>query len=268
MRRAILILLSVLGVLLALGLALMYAVRSRDDANRLGCANNLRILARLGMTPGKDDRDLGEVWPGTVKSDALLPQERLSWMVLALPTLPEGNRESLKIAVQPAAKWNDPLYEKAGKTRLKVQSCPGWLPPLVEGGYAPASYVGIAGLGPDAATLPRDPLSPKAGAFQYDSPTPLALILANDGVSQTLLFGQTRHELGPWIRGGHATVRGLLDDSPILAPQGGQFGGVFAQGAYFAFADGSARFFNYKTSPEVLKAFATIAGGKTANFED
>jgi hypothetical protein len=68
--------------------------------------------------------------------------------------------------------------------------------------------------------------------------------------------------VGPWLRGGHATVRGLSDapDAPPLIGVGGQFGGYFPAGAHFALCDGSVRLFTPRTAPQVLLSYATIAG--------
>ena len=126
-------------------------------------------------------------------------------------------------------------------------------------------YVAIAGLGPDAATLLLPPTGPppaRAGAWRFDAATPFDRI--TDGLSQTLLIGETSNDLGPWLRGGPSTTRGL-DDAPGAKPligAGGQFGGYFPNGANFALCDGSVRVFTPKTSPAVLFGMATIGGGE------
>jgi prepilin-type processing-associated H-X9-DG protein len=114
-------------------------------------------------------------------------------------------------------------------------------------------------VGADAATLPVG--SPRSGAFHYDSPTPFAAI--TDGLSQTLLFGETRSELSPWLRGGPGTVRGLIDAPGAPPLIGEQFGGYFPSGANFAMCDGSVRMFSPRTTPRVLLGLATIAGKET-----
>src|SRR5439155_8270039 len=105
--------------------------------------------------------------------------------------------------------------------------CPGNPPMIAAGQPAPTSYVGIAGLGADAATLPLpvlpgETVSPRAGAFRYDVPTPFDLF--TDGRSQTLVMDERSADIGPWLRGGPSTVR-PLDDAPGAAPllgRGGQ----------------------------------------------
>jgi hypothetical protein len=81
-----------------------------------------------------------------------------------------------------------------------------------------------------------------------------------DGLSQTLLFAETRDEVGPWLRGGVSTTRGLVNSSTAIPLIGGQFGGYFPEVAHFALCDGSVRPFTSRTTPQVLFAMATIAG--------
>ena len=77
------------------------------------------------------------------------------------------------------------------------------------------------------------------------------------------VFAETNADVGPWIRGGPATVRGLDDAAGAAAfvGAGGQFGGTHPHGANFAAADGGVRFVTVRISPPVLAAMVTIAGG-------
>jgi hypothetical protein len=142
--------------------------------------------------------------------------------------------------------------------------CPGQPPEVDPKQPAPTQYVGIAGIGADAATLnftPPAPAPPRAGCFHYDGPTPFASI--TDGLSQTVLFGERSTDLGPWLRGGPATVRGL-DNRPWAKPYiglGGQFGGNHPDASNWALADGSVRTLTPRVDPKVLLDLATISGG-------
>jgi prepilin-type processing-associated H-X9-DG protein len=130
-------------------------------------------------------------------------------------------------------------------------------------------YVGVAGVGTDAPSLPAGHRN--AGVFGYDRRTALADV--KDGTSNTLLILESARDNGPWARGGPATLRGLdRTDSPYLGT-GRPFGGThFAENILFwrgrstgcnaAMADGSVRFLQEAIAPRVLEALATIAGGE------
>src|SRR5262249_45210279 len=155
--------------------------------------------------------------------------------------------------------------QSAARTKLVALICPGNPPELVDGQFGPTSYVGIGGRGRGAPGLPlppnpHDPPHPRGGGFRDATPTPLPR--TTDRTSQTLLLGEHSTDVGPWLRGGPATVRGL-DDSPgaaVLQGPGGQFGGCHPNGANWCLADGSVRFFTDRTDPKVLSGMATIAG--------
>ena len=136
---------------------------------------------------------------------------------------------------------------------------------------APPCYVGIAGWArtPRNSCCRRSPNAPaRAGAFRYDAATPFDRI--GDGLSQTLLVGETANDLGPWLRGGPSTVRGVDDakDAKPFIGTGGQFGGYFPNGANFAMCDGSVRILTPRISPDVLLRLATIDEGTGAAVPD
>jgi hypothetical protein len=261
------------GVVIVAGLLIVFIDRSRALAAKVGSQNNLRALSLLGtpytrndlgaVVPTRPPGGVQSVWPGTVMNAGLAPAERLSWVVHALPMLSEPALDMARLVEQIDQKeaWNRGANEAVSRTVLRTLQCPGW-PVLPETGEpAVTMYVGIAGVGPDAAEL--QPTNHRAGAFRYDAATSLATISNADGLSSTLLFGVTRRDNGPWIRGGPATLRPLLaepDAGPLVGP-GGQFGGTLAGGTWFALCDGSVRWFSDRTPPAVLLSMATIAAG-------
>lgn len=262
MSRRVTIIGFVLFALFAVGLLLTYIPKARLKANMVASQNNLRELSQFAAHHASPDpkRDAGKL-PGHIPAGTVYladtpPDLRLSWAVGVLPGLDQRRQNLAEVLAQidQTKPWPAEPNQRAGATRVLVLICPENPP---EG--AVTSYVGIGGVGRDAAALPVG--SPKAGAFRFDEPTPFDRV--TDGLSQTLLFGETRYEVGPWLRGGFATVRGLNDapDAPPLV--GGQFGGYFPSGAHFALCDGSVRLFTPQVTPQVLLGYATIAGKET-----
>jgi prepilin-type processing-associated H-X9-DG protein len=267
---------TIIGAVLfavALGALLLTAIpNARLKANFVASQNNLREIALFAGHHAKPEATLApnprgkydlsklpaQVPPGTVLLPDVPPDLRLSWVVDLLPGMDQRRQDTVELLgrIDRAKPFLADANQKAVQTPVVALVCPESPPPVPPGSPAVTCYVGIAGVGPDAAGLPVG--SPKAGAFRYDSATPFDRI--TDGISQTLLFAETRNEVGPWLRGGFATVRGLNDapDAPPLV--GGQFGGYFPNGANFALCDGSVRVFTPKTDPRVLLPLATIAG--------
>ncbi|MDB5313429.1 MAG: hypothetical protein JWO38_7631 [Gemmataceae bacterium] len=276
MRRWVLIGLAGLGVFTVVGFILTYVPKVRRNADVLGCQENLRAITLFAphdpkAKPGGDPGKLPpEIPAGTIVLPGVPPEDRLSWYVKILPGLDQRRQKTGPIlaAIDQTLPWPAEKNQKAGRTKLVTLLCPGNPPEVNPDQPAPTQYVGIAGLGPDAATIPlvpSAPIPPRAGCFRYDSPTPFSVIVEHDGLSQTLMIGERSGDLGPWLRGGPSTVRGL-DDSPTAKPlvgPGGQFGGCHPNGANWAFADGSARFFTDRVDPKVLFSMATIAGKET-----
>ncbi|MFO0825350.1 MAG: DUF1559 domain-containing protein [Gemmataceae bacterium] len=270
----------VLGLVLAfivLGFAIVAVQRGRLNANLEASRNNLRQLALFAAHHTNPDEkpqfkvDLARlpqsVPAATVVLPGTPPENRLSWVVSILPAFDQRRNPSEKLLaeIKLDQQWNAEPNQQAARTRLPVLLCPENLPETPPGSPAITCYVGIAGVGSDAATLalaPGMPAPPRAGAFRYDEPTPFDCI--SDGVSETLLIGETANSPGPWLQGGPATTRGFDDAAgakPLLG-MNGQFGGFFPNATNFAMCDGSVRAFTPRTTPDVLLKLATIAGGK------
>jgi hypothetical protein len=271
-RRIAVVLLLLLG-LLVIGLIISSLQKARLNASIVGSRNNLRELALFAHHANPDPRKATAVLPkeipaGTVVLPGVRPEDRLSWVVTLMPVLDQGRQDVAGIyeRIDRTKPWTAEANQTAGRTPLVVLVCPGTTPKPNPDAQAITCYVGIAGLAPpDPATialLVGVPPPPRAGAFRYDAPTPFDRIA--DGLSQTLLMGETANEPGPWLRGGYSTLR-ALDDSAGAKPlvgAGGQYGGFFPSGGHFALCDGGVRMFTSRTAPHVLLRMATIADGK------
>ena len=276
-------LLAVLGF----AVAVTAVAKHRGNQDRLYCANNLRQLAQFADGPARvrPDRPLfaaekgrpaltaderaklrdesggpNGVPPGTVVNPRLAVEQRLSWVVHLLPALPgRQDARALFAAIDPAAAWDDPKHQALSRAPLATLRCYGKTPTVPFDSPAVTQFVGNGGVGPDAPGLAwpgLDQPPPTAGAFRFDGPTPFAAF--RDGLGGSVLFAETDRDLGPWLRGGPATLRTLDPGTPAV---GDQFGRTHPGGANFAFADGSVRFLQDRTAADVLRGLFTIAGG-------
>lgn len=260
MRRWVVVGLVALLLFAGVGGGLMFFLKARGKADEMGSRNNLRQVAQFAanfgdVQTGKVAPDAGGLIPAaTLANPALQPDRRLSFYVALLPTF-DQKRQNLSPVVEQIDRtlpWDGGANAQAGRTRVVTLLCPG-NPARLPAGPAGTNYVGIAGVGPSPA---------RAGCFRPDAPTPAAEV--TDGLSQTLLLGETANDLGPWIRGGFSTARGF-DNGPDAKPPlgaGGQLGGCFPVLTHFALADGSVRAFTPRIEPRVLLGLATIAGGE------
>ncbi len=222
------------------------------NAKSLRCVSNLHniVLGILGY------HDANGVFPtGTWPNPDLAPESRLSWYALILPYLGMAEEQDALEKDQP---WNSGQNDIFANKYDILWRCPNHFaaPPGV---LAPASYVGIAGLGTDAPTLPKS--DARAGIFGYDRKTTQADI--TDGAASTILIAETAQMSGSWLQGGRATIRGLDPaGKPYFGP-GGQFGGLHTRaGAWVAMADGSVRCVDASVNPKVFEALSTMAGGE------
>src|SRR5262249_12361312 len=130
---------------------------------------------------------------------ALPPEKRLSWLVSIVPYM-ESNKLYIKLALEKG--WDAPENRFLGLRVFRSYRCPIPTAKPPDSTMAPPPYVGLAGLGPDAATLPAK--HPRAGFFGYDRElTRLA------AAHSLLVVMETAQTTGSWTAAGPATVRGL-----------------------------------------------------------
>lgn len=259
--RTLMIAIAVVAFAIGGGLFVAGAREARAQAE---CRNN---LALIGLAVHNYLSGYDVFPPGTVANPALPPSRRLSWMVQIFNFIEQG----LGLVVDLGESWDSP----ANRTPLfrhtstdgdpppyttsaadpALFRCPAHASPRAAG-VCPSDYVGIAGLGTDAPTLPT--ADPRAGVFGYDRQTTVADI--KDGTAYTMMIAETAASSGPWIAGGPATIRGLDPARrPYIGP-GRQFGGLHHAGAMVAFADGSVRVLSPTIDEKVFEALSTIAG--------
>jgi hypothetical protein len=208
-------------------------------------------LTRLGELLGQYRKRQGNFPAATTGTAALRPNERLSWLAeLAAGSLVPGRPAPIWIE-----RWNDPQND-----RFVRQQIPEFLNPAVERRVSPQNYpathfVGVAGVGADAADLPVN--HPRAGVFGNSRTTRLEDI--RDGASNTLMVLGVTNDLGSWAAGGSATVRPLTREPYVNGPDG--FGTGPADRMAVLKADGSVREMSAATDPRIFRRMAAMADG-------
>jgi prepilin-type processing-associated H-X9-DG protein len=261
------------GVGIALGLVGGLAVLllpARAEADRLQCEYNLR---QVGMAvDAYHEHQRPHQYPPAVVPNAALPADRpeqhLSWLAAILPDLeetpaPAGTTRGTPPRVAKARyaaehldltkAWDAEENREAVHTVLPQLLCPSNPQRAAPGSPALTHYVGIAGVGPDAATLPKD--DPQAGFFGYDRRLSRTDLVGEDGrgTSHILMVLETAHDNRPWAQGGPATVRPLDPAQRPYTGPGRPFGGCHPGGFNALFVDGSVMFIRDAFAPETLE---------------
>lgn len=250
--------LGVLGVVVLVLWALAPVARYfRAINSRATCQNNLRVIG-LAMNQYNEEH---KFYPtGTIPNEDLRPDQRLSWLVALLPYLADepGSRgqkpAEVYALIDRTAAWDAPANRDAVNTPFRRFICPSDPGASLDHRPALTTYVGLAGIGANAAELPLD--SPRAGVFGYDRRITRADVTAGTGT--TLMATETTRNNGPWAAGGGPTVRGLiLDDKPYFG-EGRQFGGCHPSGLNVLYLDGRVDFMSDSVQPRVFEALVTL----------
>jgi prepilin-type processing-associated H-X9-DG protein len=252
MRNAVNVAVVVVIVVVGFGLFVSFLTRSGEAALRLKCQHHLRDLGQAVSMYYDRYRSFP---PGTLPPAALPPAKRLSWLVALLPFL---GHDVLYQQIDKDRPWDAGANRTAVTRRLPFFLCPTHARRGVAEPSGLTHYVGLAGVGPDAAFLPAE--DARAGFFGYDRTIAPAAVA--DGLSTTAAALETAFENGPWAAGAFATVRGLDPSRQPYLGQNRPFGGIHPGGANVLFGDGSARFLSEAINAQVFEDLATIAGGK------
>ena len=223
----------------------LHAARVGDEAN------HRRLMSGLGGHVKAKGR-----FPAGAGGAALLPPEtRLSWIATMLPYYDhrDWHRE-----LDFGYSWNSPQNRPVTRRPLATVVNPALGPATTEAGFPVTHYVGVAGIGADAGSLPPD--HPRAGIFGFGATRGPADV--TDGLSNTVATLGVSRETGAWGAGGASTVRALTERPYVNGPDG--FGSGQPDGMLVGMADGSVRFMSQDVDPEVLEQLVTIGGGEAA----
>ncbi len=237
-------------IVLIVGSVLIVAVgKVREAANKTQCANNLK---QVGLAILNYQDTYGRL-PPAGRINANLPVEkRLGWLYLVVPFVESSD---LYRQFDQDQAWDSAKNRVIPLTfAYRVYQCPSYPDRPPDSKFIPTHYLGITGLGTEAAMLPLD--DSKAGFFGYERKLKEEDI--KRGFSSTLTVVETAWASGAWTAAPDS-VRGLdPDGSPYLGvPQ--QFGGNHPGGAMALFADGSVHFLESSFDPQAFERMATIA---------
>jgi type II secretory pathway pseudopilin PulG len=251
------------------GLVAPAILKVQDAAARTQCQNDLK---QIGLALHNRCDTYGTFPPATIPNENLPCDQRLSWLVDAMPFIEQNE---IYNNLDRERGWQDEpnLIPKVPKRdphddhiigppipvgEFKLFRCPA--DPTVSRPDAAGltNYVGISGVGADAADLRLG--YPGVGFFGCERQLKIEDI--KDGLANTIAVMETNRDIGPWTAGGFATVRPL---DPAMAPYlgaGRSFGSGHWRCTQAVFADGSVHALTKSIQPEVLEALATIAGGE------
>lgn len=147
--------------LLVVGWLLVTAVaRVREAADQTQCTNNLRQIGLALL----DYNSAYQHFPRAAEPSADLPPERrLSWLISIAPYY---EATDLYVRMDKKKGWDAEENRYLALTILKYLQCPCFPEGPPTSTLVPTHYIGMAGLGADAATLP--PGDARVGFFVYD----------------------------------------------------------------------------------------------------
>lgn len=249
-------------MVLIVGLLLPLPRRMHGVATRVHCANNLKqIMIGLqnyadndnGRPPATDGKPRPTFPAGCYGAPGREPEGRLSWQVSLLPYI-----EQEKLFREFDAKQGFVPDSAPGRTPLSILNCPE----LKRNAEPITAWVGLAGLGDDAAVRPAG--DARNGVMGYDRACALQDI--TDGTANTIGVAETSLAPGRWAQGGPGTVR-WFDATGGFGPDR-PFGSAHPNGFNVAMCDGSVRFVKFTQDARVFADLVTIAGGEKAAWDE
>jgi hypothetical protein len=256
---------AVAGIVTAVGVLLIAVNRLQMTRDRVECADHLRALG-LAVRVYHDRND--NVFPAATAAAPDLPADRrLSWLAVLLPYLgadtPSGRAwKDLGGRLDLRQPWDSPAND-ADRVRVPLFLCRAFPEASRPAERGLTSYVGVAGIDPQAATLSRN--DPRAGFFGYGRTVTDTDLAA--GASYILIAIETRRDNDPWAAGGRPSVRGLDPDEDRYLGPGRPFGGLHANGANALYADAAVHFLRDTMAPAELRAEATLVGHASEGAE-
>jgi hypothetical protein len=264
-RREIIVPLVLL--LLVVGFCWPAVLATRNAELQTACANNLKQLGLgihnfastyNGRLPHTTDRTMTR---GLLVDRPL--EQQASWIYGLHPYVEA--RMDPKFIIDPLQSFDAEVNRYVIESSFPVLLCPSNenLGPTMNYTH----YVGVTGVGRDAAMLPLS--DARCGIFAFERTVKFEDI--KDGTANTFAVIETATDNGLWAIGGHSTARGVDPDGTDYLGAHGQFSNKHGRGfpapmpfmTFACFADGSVHRLRESVAPAVVEALATIAGGET-----
>lgn len=237
---------------MAVGVALLLPAvqQAREAARRSSSKNNLKQIGLALHNYHDTHRSLPQ---GTHENDKLKPEERLSWLADILPFM---DQTPLFQQIDFEKAWDADANQLSTQVMIPVYQNPSQTKTTTDDGTPLTHYVGVAGVGEKAPTLPNNDKS--TGIFGYNRVCRFRDV--TDGLSNTaMVIDATGESLGPWAQGGKSTVRAFTKKPYINGPDG--IGSPHTGGCHVLLGDGSVRFISENIDPELLENLAKKADG-------
>jgi len=191
------------------------------------------------------------------------PSQRVGFLADLLPYL---GRDEIFAQVNKGQSWRSESNLRAGghwipqfiNPTYPQSSWQAHVPSLPDQTLGATHFVGLGGIGWDAADYPDDPaFAKKLGMFGYNRPTRLENI--KDGASNTIFLIQVPPTFQrPWIAGGGATIMGVPEKNSVAPFVSKQANGKV--GTYALMADGSVRWIAGDMTDKTFQALVTPNG--------
>lgn len=272
--------LGILGIILdVIGFVSMFLMQANLASDKVTSQNNLRMIGQAYYSKHGPDGPYpcGTMYPppkliADIPWQPYRPSRRLSWMVTLLPyvqPIPEDKPKGSLVKPRPDDRYGR-LYGgtsllAAWDAEVNHTIAGNTIPAYVTSAHpsydekkkpAPTHYVGIAGLGNDAASLSRD--NRRAGIMGYDRYVTLGFVQMRAGTRHTSLAVETTNRNGPWIAGGFSTMRGVPEGDELTFGRGKTFGGCFPNSFHLLMLDGSVMEKSNAIAPMIFRAHATM----------
>jgi hypothetical protein len=252
MRNLVIALVLAVVMITTGSIGIIAIARMRDAAVRLECENNMHQIGIALHNYASTNYGFPKVAGPNSK---LPPESCFSWQVLIEPYIESDDFYS-KLELEKG--WTGEENRYLAVYCAHYFHCPACRDRIPESTFDPTHYIGIAGLGTDASTLPME----DSCAGFFGDQRRLTIEQIQDCSSTLVVAIETSQTHGAWTAPGPSTVRGLNPKATPILGDDRQFGGNHRGITNVAFADCAVHPLRDTIDPRVLEAIVTIKGSR------